>query len=51
MQDTEAQHPVLRRLSFVQTTDLNREAQHMHAANKDWLEAHLDEAWLWAKLP
>ena len=27
---------------FVQTADLSREAQY--AANKDWLEAHLDEA-------
>ena len=34
---------------FVQTKDVNRQAQY--AANKDWLGAHLDQAWLWAKLP
>jgi len=34
---------------FVQTADPSREAQC--AANKGWLEAHLDNGWLWAKLP
>jgi hypothetical protein len=33
---------------FVQTEDPSREAQY--AANKDWLEAHLDKTWLWTKL-
>ena len=33
---------------FVQTADPSRQAQY--AANKDWLEAHLDKTWLWTKL-